>query len=703
MTSRQSCSSGRGVCPDEQLASSPGSNDISRVSGKAEGDLKMVRYTRPLAAVDSVADRPISTSTATFIVWAIGPLNPTSLLPLFHQGEANYARSDVSIEFGRSVANRCSEMLVVEDEEKAVPGFTRPAISGTTNITARIGPTGGSRGYGGITQGPSWGFAWYMSATGTTGEDVLIPAIAVERGKTYTFIVQGGVDDGTETAYHPLYITSSSIGGYASRTPAERAQETVYAGVTDIDTNENGDVIDFRPTATGALCDIKSSLQGDTASLESWEEYAETLDLSCTQDETIQENSGTLVWTVPADAPDLLYYQCITHPFLGFKLVIFDEGSVDQARLERENGGGELEDAPSGSTEDVSSACKVNFKGSERSFGGCQKDLTGDVEVYWTLRSEDGEIDTLFRAPTNGGFVGFGWGYSQMTGSNAVIAFQDISGNAQIGDYFLERRNTAGVQPNTNQQVTKTDVEVAGGFVAGIFTRKLEVEGLPTITNGLTSAIWAVGDRPDSNTTLEQHNKQASGEIDLSRVSSELQESSSSRLAGDSYYTAHAVLMIIGWLALTPTAVILMRYFKGLNPTTFQLHRGINTLSAVIVVCAYIMGVIRGSRTEISHLVLGTIAIALGLAQIVSGIARPKKGNIGRKPWYLSHAITGYVALTVAMANALLGMIVFNVRVGWFVAWGILFGVYILAHIVLLAFRSKIPYVDSTLYPESKE
>lgn len=704
VTSRQPCSSGRGVCPDEQLVPNAGTNDISRASGKAEGGLTMVTYTRSLAAADTIADRPISTSDATFIVWAIGPLNPTSLLPLFHQMESNFPRGDVSVEFGRSVANECPQMLFAGEKEKDVPGFIRPTISGTTSITAHIGPPGGSRGYSGITKGPSWGFAWYMSPTGTTGEDVLIPAIVIERGKTYTFTVQGGIDDGTETAYHPLYITSSSMGGYASRTPAERAQETVYAGVADIETDENGDVVSFRPTATGALCDIKSSLEGDTASLESWEDYAKTLDFSCAQNEAIQENSGTLSWTVPANAPDLLYYQCITHPFLGFKLVVFDEGEVDQARLERENGGGELEDeAPSESTDGAPSECKVNFKGSERSFQGCQKGLSGDVEVYWTLRSEDEEIDTLFRAPTNGGYVGFGWGYSQMVGSNAVIAFQDASGNAQIEDYFLESKSSAGVQPNTNQQLTDTDVEVAGGFVTGVFTRKLEVEGQPAITNGPTPAIWAVGDSPNSGTTLTQHDLRASGDIDLSKVSSELQESSSSRLAGDSYYTAHAVLMIIGWLALTPTAVILMRYFKRFNPTTFQLHRGINILSIAVVLSAYIMGIVRGSRAEIAHLALGTIAIAIGLIQIISGTARPKKESAARKPWYLSHAITGSITITVAMANALLGMILFNVRVGWYVTWGVLVGIHVLAHIVLTAFRTKTPYVDSTPNLESKD
>jgi len=34
---------------------------------------------------------------------------------------------------------------------------------------------------------PSWGIAWYIN-------DLLIPEITVERGQTYTFIVEGGDD-----------------------------------------------------------------------------------------------------------------------------------------------------------------------------------------------------------------------------------------------------------------------------------------------------------------------------------------------------------------------------------------------------------------------------------------------------------------------------------------------------------------------------
>ncbi len=87
-------------------------------------------------------------------------------------------------------------------------------ISGKTELRARIGPTGGKRGYTAITGctfsttvifkhfffykialvsvsvmvgQPSWGIAWYIN-------DLLIPEIYVERGETYTFLVEGGTE-----------------------------------------------------------------------------------------------------------------------------------------------------------------------------------------------------------------------------------------------------------------------------------------------------------------------------------------------------------------------------------------------------------------------------------------------------------------------------------------------------------------------------
>lgn len=75
-----------------------------------------------------------------------------------------------------------------------------------------------------ISERASWGIAWYLN-----GE--LIPEIEVFRGQEYTFIVEGGNDPSNSAKYHPFYITSDPIGGYAKKSASEKALETIYAGV----------------------------------------------------------------------------------------------------------------------------------------------------------------------------------------------------------------------------------------------------------------------------------------------------------------------------------------------------------------------------------------------------------------------------------------------------------------------------------------
>ena len=89
---------------------------------------------------------------------------------------------------------------------------------------AKIGPTGGARGYTAITGTQSWGIAWWING-------YLIPNIVMVRGETYTFSVEGGDNPANNARYHPFYLTSDSEGGYFQKDAAGRAAETVYAGV----------------------------------------------------------------------------------------------------------------------------------------------------------------------------------------------------------------------------------------------------------------------------------------------------------------------------------------------------------------------------------------------------------------------------------------------------------------------------------------
>lgn len=43
------------------------------------------------------------------------------------------------------------------------------------------------------------------------------------RGRTYTFVVEGGLDPEIPAKYHPFYITDDAVGGFAYKTAEEKA------------------------------------------------------------------------------------------------------------------------------------------------------------------------------------------------------------------------------------------------------------------------------------------------------------------------------------------------------------------------------------------------------------------------------------------------------------------------------------------------
>lgn len=43
------------------------------------------------------------------------------------------------------------------------------------------------------------------------------------RGKTYTFVVEGGHDPDVPAKYHPFYITDDEVGGYEHKSDEEKS------------------------------------------------------------------------------------------------------------------------------------------------------------------------------------------------------------------------------------------------------------------------------------------------------------------------------------------------------------------------------------------------------------------------------------------------------------------------------------------------
>lgn len=170
-----------------------------------------------------------------------------------------------------------------------------------------MGPTGGKRGYPAITGHVGWGISWYING-------LLIPEINVVRGKTYTFVVEGGNDADTPAKYHPFYITDDSVGGFEHKSEEEREKIKIFAGVHR---SRNGKVT---PTGLGRICNWTPDQKGPEADeYSSFGAYQRSLTLKCDEGEP-----GIITWTPDENTPDTVYYQCFTHRYLGWKINVMD-------------------------------------------------------------------------------------------------------------------------------------------------------------------------------------------------------------------------------------------------------------------------------------------------------------------------------------------------------------------------------------------
>ncbi|XP_014230471.1 protein Skeletor, isoforms B/C isoform X2 [Trichogramma pretiosum] len=308
MSDYSQCDGERGVCPDHKIG---GKNDAVLINGTRRNGVTSVTYKRPLRTNEALYDRMIP-ETETTIIAAIGLLNKNYEANAHTSADAT--DEDIRINFGARGKHQCTGSIYEMPAEPEVKAWPAATIQGETNLVARIGPTGGPRGYSRITGQPSWGIAWFIN-------DKLIPEITVERGQNYTFVVEGGKDKTNPARYHPFYITDSPEGGFGQLTDSQQRRQKVYAGV-----EYDGNNYPY-PTAAGRYCEYKHRRTDQSAKSETFEEFFATLRLECEEGEP-----ATIVWHVDEDTPDLVYYQCYTHKNLGWKINVVDAGASSKSK-----------------------------------------------------------------------------------------------------------------------------------------------------------------------------------------------------------------------------------------------------------------------------------------------------------------------------------------------------------------------------------
>ncbi|XP_061391720.1 protein Skeletor, isoforms B/C-like [Musca vetustissima] len=381
LTDKSQCSGRRGSCPDVNIQDN--TNSVRLLNAAMVNGYSIVTYQRSLNATDKL-DLPISRNGFEAIVWAIGPLNErneTSFHSHFNKHthyidfgrqptwncptpegttpepstDADDDEDSVTPGKGYPAAGKPSgNGQVVPEEEfydnnraQALQSANRRTQNGGNQVAqrrtvptpkpvandvgaweippiqcyepedgvfyAQMGPTGGKHGYSAITGHVGWGISWYING-------LLIPEIHVVRGKTYTFVVEGGNNPDIPAKYHPFYITDDPVGGYEHKLEEEKKNIRIFAGVHR---SRSGQVT---PTGVGRLCNWTPDVDGPPADdYQSFGAYQRTLSLKCDPGEP-----GVITWKPDRNTPDTVYYHCFTHRYLGWKIHVHD--SCDDAR-----------------------------------------------------------------------------------------------------------------------------------------------------------------------------------------------------------------------------------------------------------------------------------------------------------------------------------------------------------------------------------
>ncbi|CAL1280275.1 unnamed protein product [Larinioides sclopetarius] len=353
--SKEQCVGRRGSCPDSKFPDA--TESVTLLNAARVNGYTMITIKRPQVGVDQLYDQHVYSDGPQAVIWAVGPLND--------KNEVSYhgilrSEGDVYIDFARSPQWNCPQPADYETESEFVPAptttTTTPApvrkptkrkpttpvykrkpqpvgsryssrssdvrsseskVDSSWNVPpivcpsdktfrAQIGPAGGKEGFQAITGLVGWGIAWYVNG-------ILIPELTLERGQTYTFVVEGGNDSENPARTHPFYITDDPEGGFEHKTQAEKRKVKIFAGAS---VDRRGK---YTPTAKGRLCEWKLPQDMRSTDFETFDEFQQNLELKC-------ERGKPARFTFKPDknTPDLLYYQCYTHRHLGWKIHVVD-------------------------------------------------------------------------------------------------------------------------------------------------------------------------------------------------------------------------------------------------------------------------------------------------------------------------------------------------------------------------------------------
>jgi hypothetical protein len=380
------------------------------------------------------------------------------------------------------------------------------------------------------------------------------PLLKVERGVPVTFSIEAGHDA-------PVYITSDPVGGNAT---LRNSSEIIYAG--------------------GSMA------------------------------EGVPATPTELVWLPDRNTPDLVYYQSLYDPKMGWKIQVVDGGLSDMY-----NNSVLLDDQ--------------------------------QVTFFWTLSGDS--INIAARGEKKSGYLAIGFG-SAMVNSYAYVGWVDGNGKGHVKSYWIDGKDGMSVH-ETHENVTHKRCRLENGAIVFEFTRpltpscsgKVECKNIIDPTTPM-KVIWAMGAQwsPGPLSLKNMHSDTSNRPIRILLLSglAEAVEDLRPVLA------VHGFMMFVAWAILLPGGIMAARYLKHLKGEAwFQAHTYLQYSSIAVMFLGVVFAVaeLRGFSFKSRHARIGAVALTFASMQPVNAYLRPHKTENGETPpgnrvvWEYLHVLTG--------------------------------------------------------------
>jgi len=281
---------------------------------------------------------------------------------------------------------------------------------------------------------------------------------------------------------------------------------------------------------------------------------------------------------------------------------------------------------------------------------------------YTVPNAADGTVTMAVQAARTTGWLGVGFSTAgSMVGSEAVIGWIDSGGVANVQLYALGGKTAAAVTPVSGVALSDTSLQVVGGVMTMQFKRPLATPAVPLSASSKMQVFMCAWG----------NSAQLSGHAGRAVFQTDLTGSAAGGAAGPLPVTdttrmklVHGSLMLVGWGFLLPLGVVIASQLKGYkNPLWFKLHRAIQLVGLSIALGAFTIALVQLSPFGGNlHGSLGVTVMALGLAQPLNAFIRPHPmpKTPKRALWELVHKGSGYIAVALAGATIITGIVLFD-------------------------------------------